>query len=67
MGRNMINAVVKDVKMGKTTIEHEIDIRCHEMNVLNNMISNRIRTIESNNRRIAAIYEEVKELKRLKV
>jgi hypothetical protein len=58
---------MKDIKEGRSTVEIELKIRCHEVNNLNKMITNNIRTIESNNRRIAAILMEIEELKTLRV
>jgi hypothetical protein len=58
---------MKDIKEGRSTVEIELNIRYHEINNLNKMITNNIRTIESNNRRIAAILMEIEELKTLRV
>jgi hypothetical protein len=63
----MNRIIMKDIKEGRSTVEIELKIRYHEVNNLNKMITNNIRTIESNNRRIAAILMEIEELKTLRV
>lgn len=63
----MNRIIMKDIKEGRSTVEIELKIRYHEVNNLNKMITNNIKSVESNNRRIAAILVEIEELKSIKV
>lgn len=58
----MNRIILRDIKEGRSTVDIELKIRFHEVDNLNKMVTDNIRTVKSNNRRIEAILKEIDEL-----